>query len=149
MASFKRTMSRAASLLRERASQGATTVEIASALGVHENHAGGALNEMSKAGTVAWHAIGDGICHNRRRWYLPEFKPAAAPVLLGSALNRPRVIKARSTRLNRNQAPAGPAPAPIVCPAFKDTRFAFDPPPGWVGEITRDWQESRLRKVQP
>lgn len=29
------------------------------------------------------------------------------------------------------------------CPSGTDARFRFDPPPGWVGEITRDWLARR------
>ena len=33
-----------------------------------------------------------------------------------------------------------------VAPPPKD-RFAFYPPPGWKGAITRDWQERRLQEM--
>lgn len=39
------------------------------------------------------------------------------------------------------------AAAPVqvtVCPSGSDDRFAFIPPHGWVGEITRDWLARRL-----
>lgn len=30
------------------------------------------------------------------------------------------------------------------CPSGQDTRFAFTPPAGWTGQITRDWLARRL-----
>lgn len=32
-------------------------------------------------------------------------------------------------------------------PAGRDTRFTFDPPPGWRGQITEDWMNRRLGSV--
>lgn len=32
-------------------------------------------------------------------------------------------------------------------PTAQDTRFTFDPPPGWKGEITRDWMDHRLQSA--
>lgn len=30
-----------------------------------------------------------------------------------------------------------------VLPTGRDTRFSFDPPPGWVGQISKDWLDRR------
>jgi hypothetical protein len=35
-----------------------------------------------------------------------------------------------------------------LCPAGKDQRYTFTPPPGWVGQITRDWRERRLQEAR-
>lgn len=32
-------------------------------------------------------------------------------------------------------------------PSGRDTRFTFDPPPGWRGQITKDWMNRRLSSV--
>lgn len=32
-------------------------------------------------------------------------------------------------------------------PTPQDTRFTFDPPPGWRGEITRDWMNHRMQSA--
>lgn len=31
---------------------------------------------------------------------------------------------------------------------FVDRRFAFEPAPGWVGQITQDWRERRLQEAR-
>lgn len=39
------------------------------------------------------------------------------------------------------------APVPVtMCPSGSDARFTFIPPPGWVGEITRDWLARRASR---
>lgn len=30
-----------------------------------------------------------------------------------------------------------------VAPTYRDTRFTFDPPPGWRGELMREWEQRR------
>ena len=35
-----------------------------------------------------------------------------------------------------------------ICPPFVDRRFAVETPPGWVGAITSDWRERRLKEAQ-
>lgn len=35
-----------------------------------------------------------------------------------------------------------------IAPQHKDSRYSFEPPPGWKGQITRDWMESRLQAAQ-
>ena len=34
-----------------------------------------------------------------------------------------------------------------VCPPFVDRRFEVETPPGWTGQITRDWRERRLKEA--
>lgn len=140
MARFDFLIAPITAILDARESTGATTDELAAELGRHKVQVGGALAKMGKAGSVAWHLMSNGMCHNKRRWYLPQHKPSEPPL-------QP------ATNVCVTPMPAAPKPAAngavlVQCPAFEDRRFTFDPPPGWVGEITRDWRERRLQEMK-
>lgn len=75
------------------------------------------------------------------RWFLVELAP---PEKSGE----PKPLKAAE----RSRAVTLPACADAiipetvkvtVCPSGRDQRFTFTPPPGWVGQITRDWRERK------
>jgi len=76
------------------------------------------------------------------RWFLAEFAPeerAAEPRPLQAA------PKSKAVTLPAGADPIIPPTVKVtVCPAGVDHRFTFTPPPGWVGQITRDWREPRL-----
>lgn len=61
----------------------------------------------------------------------------------------PREPKVKVRKLSLEQLPPTAAvtwPAHVQvqrAPTPVDTRFAFIPPPGWVGEFSREWQERR------
>lgn len=85
----------------------------------------------------------------RKHWWRIGMAPA-------QATKQPSVARRKSvwntgTELSRPKArrtldPSAPAIVPksvkvTVCPVGLDHRFTFTPPPGWVGEFTREWQK--------
>lgn len=70
-------------------------------------------------------------------------KPAKAkkePVPI--TISSPKTASIKSTR---DATVTWPAHVKVQkAPDFKDTRFTFDPPPGWKGQITADWMDRRL-----
>jgi hypothetical protein len=55
----------------------------------------------------------------------------------------PVVIKQRAPHADM---PMPPGVKLTVCPSSRDTRYSFDPPPGWRGAITEDWMAERARQ---
>lgn len=93
--------------------------------------------------------------------------PPAPPKTVKSQAEKtrkPRPSKMATTKMNasglhlggRKKTPhANPGAAviwpehvkPQEVPCGRDTRFTFDPPPGWRGQITQDWLDRRLQSV--
>ncbi len=112
-----------------------------------------------EAGRYASHADRSERSAARRRWYLSAHKPALAPESWKKQPKKPKV-KAAMTAIKK--LPPACAPKHVkspwkpgqevvhkgnvtICPSGIDQRFTFTPPPGWVGEITRDWMAANLR----
>lgn len=126
------------------AGNGAALTEIAYAIGRRKTLTELRLGQMRRDGLVdsrrpAAFSYGNGT--RPARWYLHQFVPAEE---LAVEAAPPKVEKSRALTLD-------PAAPPIVPPSVKVTRapapverFAVSVPPGWVGQITRDWREARL-----
>ena len=82
----------------------------------------------------------------RRVYFMPEFAPAQEP--LRSTAPTSFAVHSKRVVLDKD-APADFSKAKVtVCPGFtEDKRFAFQPDPGWRGQITSDWLNGRLREV--
>jgi hypothetical protein len=62
----------------------------------------------------------------------------------------PVTVKSRVTQANFKDQPAIIPPGVKVqrCPSGVDMRFRFDPPKGWVGEVSRHWLAERMHNNQ-
>lgn len=89
----------------------------------------------------------------RREWYAARV--AAMPKKEKVVKVKPAKQKKAKLLIQRAAKPQE-VPAQIIWPEHvqvqriptpKDTRFTFEPPPGWRGEITRDWMDHRLQSA--
>lgn len=70
---------------------------------------------------------------------------------------KPASPRADALRQTKEWTPPAKPVAPVItwpdnvkvtkAPTPKDSRFTFDPPPGWKGQITRDWMDRRLQEM--
>ncbi len=71
-------------------------------------------------------------------------KPKPVPIVLRSAGKSKKMDKIKSQNANVTW----PDHVKVqFAPQHKDSRFSFDPPPGWKGQITQDWMDRRLQEV--
>jgi len=86
----------------------------------------------------------------------PEPKAKAEPKPLAAPFKKPSTDKRSHIHItNRAKGPEAPKAAKVVWPEHvkvhvhptPPSRFAFDPPPGWRGQITCDWMDRRLQQV--
>jgi hypothetical protein len=75
--------------------------------------------------------------------YAPEHAPKE-PARVYAPLRRLTSIRDANVMVPQGDPIITPATKVTVCPSGTDQRFTFSPPPGWVGQITRDWRERRL-----
>jgi hypothetical protein len=131
---------------------GATRVEMAAALPISVRHVQNMTSRLSAAGTIAWVKEGGaGKDNYTRRYFALQHAPVIAVALPPAPKLAKPVKHANPLELGRAKAavPAkhfvqAPATNPrgvkvTVCPHGVDKRFSFEPPPGWVGQITQDW----------
>lgn len=100
--------------------------------------------------TMTLNASGEVLCRRPHynlpaTWVLREFATADERRKIRQTLT----IKPKALALAKDALAATQAREPKITRAkpFVDKRFAFDPPPGWVGQITRDWRERRLQEL--
>lgn len=130
--------------MAEAGPRGVTTVAMSQARGVANATAYATLQRLAQSGrcVLVVHSYRD------RRYYLPEHAPASVP-----ALPKPRQrltsVRDENTRLPLQGEPIITERTKITsAEPFVDRRFAFDPPKGWQGQITRDWLDRRLQGAQ-
>lgn len=140
--------------------EGLYVAQIVSRHKVSQSQAKIVLARGLEAGLYAWHSDRSERSAARRRWYLAQHKPDHAPQSWKKQPKKPRV-KAAMTAIKKMPAACTPKsgkalwqPGQTVerngvkvtpCPCGIDQRFTFTPPPGWVGEITRDWMAANGR----
>jgi hypothetical protein len=148
-------------LLAAAGQHGLLTADISAQSTLSRSPIKAALQRGLESGVFGNHFDPGPRANHRLRWYLAEMKPENPPV--GTILAK------RASRAKVRQAPAAPqehqkwrvldsakrhptikwsgdAVRPVkitTCPAYRDARFEVDTPPGWVGEITRDWLARR------
>ena len=164
-------------LLRDAGEVGITRDDVVRQLGIDAKLAGNVLHHLRKTGRIVRERIGAGLQNNLSRYRLAPgddgmptdfgariragmaeraaVKPKPAPKNIGKADDsRGTVVKTQviAKSGSRRLDPAAPAITPpgvkvTIAPPFKDTRFVFDPPPGWRGEISRDGLARRLERT--
>lgn len=134
MPSVKKAIKGIAEHLRRVKETGALTAELADIIGVSLQHCSKAIKAGTDDGVFAWHIDAAPKAPLRRRWYLTEYRPNHPP---------PRSLPSVAVVVVKPEEPRKATVTVQQGPVFRDTRFTFDPPLGWVGEITRDWQERR------
>lgn len=93
------------------------------------------------------HKTGEIFCRRKGRgspgvWVLKRYATPTEAETMRKSLT----IKPQSVRQDGSAPAAMPKGGPKITRAelFVDRRFTFTPPPGWVGEITKDWRARRL-----
>lgn len=139
--------------------EGLYVAQIVSRHKVSQSQAKIVLARGLEAGLYAWHSDRSERSSSRRRWYLARHKPDQSPETWKKQPKKPKV-KAAMTAIKKLppacapkhvKAPWKPGQEVVhkgkvtLCPSGIDQRFTFTPPPGWVGEITRDWMAANLR----
>lgn len=125
---------------------GLNTAALASVTGVPVRRVANACSRMVAAKMIVWTG------EPRHRQYHPiELAPAGARSDLNARrksdapIHAPPVsIKAQLLERPQGETIMRDGVKVTICPSGRDQRFTFVPPPGWVGEITRDWSERRL-----
>lgn len=123
-------------LVRESGKAGMTPTQLARARNVKRPSVERPIQRLVAAGRI----VNSRVSQRVSLYFVPEFAP--------------EVLKAPPQRLTsiRDANVTMPQGEPIIteqtritrAAPFVDRRFAFDPPPGWTGQITRDWRERRL-----
>lgn len=120
---------------------GATQAELQEAL-----HLGRALVAKLVVKLVASNAIvyaivgGVGKDTRTRRYFAPEhhkLDDKTMPVVARRTKQRTAPVRLVGEERITSETKV------TICPTFEDKRYAFDPPPGWRGAITQDWEKER------
>lgn len=130
-------------MLQRAGSRGITTTDVSHQRSVANATAYATLQRLVQRGRAVNVVYG----HRDSRYYLPEHAPAERPQQL-----RPRQrmtsVRDENTRLPLEGEPIITERTKVTRAApFVDRRFAFEPPPGWRGQITQDWRERRMREA--
>ena len=136
-------------ILAQAGAEGISAAELAHRRGTTQASAYETLKFMTKIGK----------CVNRRpsykvsRYYLFEHAPAVSVPAVTAQLQPSK--KYATTISAPSRTLFAPDAVAIITDCTKITsvkaplgRFEFEPPPGWKGQITRDWQDRRLREIQ-
>ena len=123
---------------------GATKVELTDALPIGFLQIEKLVGRMTTSNAIGYVVEGGaGKDNHTRRYYAHEHKPLdvkAVPVVVRRTKQRtaaPSRAFAEAVASNTDEV------KPQICAPFVDRRFEFTPPPGWVGEITKDWKKER------
>ena len=128
--------------LQDVGERGAVIMELADMVQANVKNLAQRLNDLERAGMVGWRRDADqGKGHLRKRWYLAARLPKQIAV---APLRRLTSIRDANVTMPQGEPIITPATKVTVCPSGTDQRFTFSPPPGWVGQITRDWREGRM-----
>lgn len=134
----------ALALAAQAGASGITSSDVAHARGITQQSAAILLGRMAADGLL----VNVRRSHKDSRYYLPEHAPTLNAALKEKKIQPLTSIRAANVRLD-------PGAEAISTPATKITsvkappgRFEFQPPPGWKGQITRDWRERRLQEAQ-
>ena len=142
-------------LLTKRGSVGANSHDLARLASIDVRPASNAFCRLELLGKITSRRETE-YAPNGKRYYLPEFAPVGESARTEKPRGRPVAKKREPTVLAHKVKsvtlrldPSAPAIVPAdvkvtIAPPFRDTRFVFDPPPGWRGEITTDWLDRRL-----
>lgn len=147
---------------------GLAPVQVAAATGAHISTLCSKLPELVDAGKLRRVAHGKRWRYVTEAAHIPATGApavAAAPFPLAPAKNaptgaaRPAALPKRGrgkeiTNLGKKRPPLDKLPEGgqvtwpagvrvTVAPTPRDTRFTFDPPPGWKGEFGREWERKR------
>lgn len=135
-------------MLAKAAHRGMLTSEIARARNITVSSAGNILARLIAAGKCVSVFI-DG---KTKRYFVPQYAPAhvepVAQQLLQKAARPPTTIRISPSRMDPDAPPIITERTKITVAKAPPGRFEFDPPPGWRGQITRDWRERRLQTAQ-
>lgn len=128
-------------LLRSAGAAGARKQDIAALRGVTANAAYLVLHKLVQRGL----AVNVRTTHKTSRYYLTEHAPAERPQR-PPPKQRLTSVRDENKRLPLDGEPIITERTKVTrAEPFVDRRFTFDPPPGWRGQITRDWQARRLQ----
>jgi hypothetical protein len=125
---------------------GVSAYAIAEMLRIDMRRACNAASRLVASGLLCWTG------NPKRRQYHPiELAPAGARTDLNQRrAPRPGLTADPAVRIaaQRLERPTGDAIVRAgvkvtICPSGSDSRFRFAAPPGWQGEITRDWLARR------
>lgn len=82
-------------------------------------------------------------------YYVPRFAPKAPERVYVPTPKPARTTQIRDMRLTATDGDAIVTPrTKITSVAAPPGRYAFNPPKGWVGEITKDWRARRLEGLR-
>jgi len=103
------------------------------------------VGRMASSGTIAFVVSGgEGKDNHTRRYYAIEHSPVSGK---GAAIVPTRRTKQRTAApkigFKDSEARITSETKVTICAPFVDRRFAFDPPPGWKGEVTLAWEQER------
>ena len=111
---------------------GISTNEIAKQFDVTRDSVNKALHPLTSCGVVRMERKGRNA---PGRWFI-----GPAPVTQRAALT----IRAKAVTLDPSAPAIVPAGVKVTVAPRPVDRFAVSVPPGWSGQITRDWRERRL-----
>lgn len=116
---------------------GATRIELEVALKIGQSTVGNVIGKLVAQKAIASVAVGGaGKDMRTRRYYAPHHAQKVEP----------RRAKQRTApqKTPFDGEPRITSETKVtICPPFVDRRFEFNPPPGWKGEVTREWEKER------
>ena len=123
---------------------GISIAEIQAAMGLTYFSVRRHLDRIIKLRELTWVPVCDGP-YGARRYYVsvptestPRKVPPQQPGKPKAAPKQAEPFKSSPADYSRAKVTIAPPP---------QDRFAFSPPPGWMGAITRDWRERRLKEL--
>lgn len=128
-------------VVRQAGAAGINALTASHVLGVSRDRATVLLGQLAKERKITrvWR-------HGKEMaiWYMPELAPRMA--VIDAAPRKRDQPLSRLTLPPDAPAIVPPGVKVTQCPHGVDSRFTFTPPPGWRGQITKDWRERRMRE---